>query len=132
MYINNKKVGVFFMISKQVLSLLKITRQTLTRFVNEGKIKIEVLENGFYNYDDEDVYKILSNGVRDIISLSIHTSEDNKKIKNYKGELSKENMRDLLDYKIKTLKVEKSFVDNTLILLCEQVGTQLEVIEIEE
>ena len=129
MYINNKRVGVFFMLSKQVLNLLKVTRPTLTKFVNEGRIKVEVLENGFYNYDDEDVYKILSNGVRNIISLSIYASEDNKKIKNYKGELSKENIRDLLDYKIKTLRIEKSFVDNTLILLCEQVGTKLEVLD---
>ena len=117
------------MLSKQVLNLLKVTRPTLTKFVNEGRIKVEVLENGFYDYDDEDVYKILSNGVRNIISLSIYASEDNKKIKNYKRELSKENIRDLLDYKIKTLRVEKSYIDNTLILLCEQVGTKLEVID---
>lgn len=115
------------MVSKQVLNLLKITRQTLTRFVNEGKIKIKVLENGFYDYDDEDVYKILSGGIRNTVSL--YTSEDNKKIKNYISKLSKENIRDLLDYKIKVLRIERPFVDNTLILLCEQLGTRLEVIE---
>ena len=45
--------------SAEVLKLLKITRPTLTNYIKLGKIKVTKLGNGYYNYDDESIYKFL-------------------------------------------------------------------------
>ena len=46
--------------SKEVLKLLKITRVTLSKYyVRTGLIRVVELPNGYYNYRDEDVYKLL-------------------------------------------------------------------------
>lgn len=50
--------------SKEVLRLLKIARPTLTKYIREGIIKIEVLPNKRYEYNDEDVYKLLYKGIK--------------------------------------------------------------------
>lgn len=42
--------------SKEVLKILKVTRPTLTKYVKEGKIKTTLLSNGFYEYNDDDVF----------------------------------------------------------------------------
>ena len=55
--------------SKEVLELLQITRSTLTKYVKEGIIKIEVLPNGGYDYDKESVYKLFNKGVDRKIEL---------------------------------------------------------------
>lgn len=55
--------------SKEVLELLQITRPTLTKYVKEGIIKIEVLPNGGYDYDKESVYKLFNKGVDRKIEL---------------------------------------------------------------
>ena len=44
--------------TKEVLQILKIHRQTLSRYVKEGKIKVIRLPNKTYNYNDEDVYRL--------------------------------------------------------------------------
>ncbi|HEX7628364.1 MAG TPA: IS607 family transposase, partial [Candidatus Methanoperedens sp.] len=41
--------------SKEVLNLLRISRQTLTRYVSNGTIRVEVQPNKYYNYNEEDV-----------------------------------------------------------------------------
>ena len=43
--------------AKEVLELLKITRETLSRVVKRGDIKAIKCPNGRYLYDKEDVYK---------------------------------------------------------------------------
>ena len=40
------------MLSKEVLDLLKITRQTLTRYVKTGLIRTITLPNGRYDYNN--------------------------------------------------------------------------------
>jgi predicted site-specific integrase-resolvase len=50
--------------TKEVLNLLCITRQTLTKYVKNGTIRINILPNGRYDYNDEDVYKIFNKGVK--------------------------------------------------------------------
>ena len=50
--------------AKEVLNLLKITRQTLTKYVKEGIIKVDVLPNGRYEYDEESVYAFLNKDVK--------------------------------------------------------------------
>jgi predicted site-specific integrase-resolvase len=45
--------------AKQVLKLLKITRPTLTAYVQNNKILVTKLPNGYYDYDDNSVYSFL-------------------------------------------------------------------------
>ena len=116
------------MLSKQILNLLKVTRPTLTKFVNEGKIKVEVLENGFYNYNDEDVYKILSDGIRIRAGMGIN----NEKLIDFNYGTVENIMNDLLMYKIKILYIDKKLIDNTLKILCDKIGTKLEVLDNEK
>ena len=52
------------MTSKEVLRLLGVTRQTLTKYVKQGVIKVTTLPNGRYNYDDESVYNFLNKDVK--------------------------------------------------------------------
>jgi len=44
--------------ANEVLRILGITRQTLTRYVKEGKIRVKQLHNGRYDYNEEDVWKL--------------------------------------------------------------------------
>ena len=48
------------MTAKEVLRVLQITRQTLTKYVKEGKLKVTVKGNGRYDYDTDSVYKMLN------------------------------------------------------------------------
>lgn len=47
------------MTSKMVLKLLHITRPTLSKYVKNGTLRVTVLPNNRYDYNDEDVYKFL-------------------------------------------------------------------------
>lgn len=49
--------------SKEVLELLQITRPTLTKYVKENLIKVNILPNGRYDYDKDSVYKLFNKGV---------------------------------------------------------------------
>ena len=48
------------MTAKEVLRVLQITRQTLTKYVKEGKLKVTIKGNGRYDYDADSVYKMLN------------------------------------------------------------------------
>ena len=50
--------------TKNVLRLLKITRPTLTKYVKTGVIRVNVLPNKRYEYNDEDVYKFLNKDMK--------------------------------------------------------------------
>ena len=50
--------------SKSVLRLLQITRPTLTKYVKTGVIRVNVLPNKRYEYNDEDVYKFLNKDMK--------------------------------------------------------------------
>lgn len=50
--------------AKDVLKLLRISRSTLTNYVNNGTIRVIKKHNGFYNYNEEDVYKIAYGDVK--------------------------------------------------------------------
>ena len=43
--------------SARVLKLLHISRQTLVKYVKDKEIRVTELPNGFYEYNDEDVYR---------------------------------------------------------------------------
>jgi len=44
--------------AKEVLKILQITRQTLSTYVRNGKIKVLLLDNGRYRYDPLSVYSL--------------------------------------------------------------------------
>lgn len=50
--------------SRDVLNLLRITRQTLTKYVKDGVIKVTVLPNGRYDYDEKSVYSFLNKDIK--------------------------------------------------------------------
>lgn len=49
--------------AKEVLQILKVTRQTLTKYVKEGRVKVTVKANGQYDYDLDSVYKLLNKDI---------------------------------------------------------------------
>lgn len=49
---------------KKVLKLLQVTRPTLCSYVKKGIIKTKRLPNGFYEYDEESVYKLLEEDLK--------------------------------------------------------------------
>ena len=50
--------------AKEVLNLLNISRVTLHKYVKLGKIKVKKLNNGYYDYDINSVYSLLSVDIR--------------------------------------------------------------------
>mgnify|MGYP000013351826 FL=1 len=54
------------MTSKEVLNTLRISRGTLTKYVKIGLIKVENLPFGRYNYNKDDVYKIINKSDRKV------------------------------------------------------------------
>lgn len=49
--------------AKEVLQILKVTRQTLTKYVKEGRVRVTVKGNGQYDYDSDSVYKLLNKDI---------------------------------------------------------------------
>lgn len=50
--------------AKDVLKLLRISRQTLTKYVKDGIIKVKTLPTGRYEYDEESVYAFLNKDLK--------------------------------------------------------------------
>ncbi len=46
--------------SKEVMKLMNISRTTLFYYTKNGKIKVTKFDNGYYDYDEESVFKLLS------------------------------------------------------------------------
>ena len=64
---------------KEVLKLLKITRQTLNKYKKEGRIKTTQLPNGYFEYDKNDVYKILNKNIERYNVLYCRVSSSSQK-----------------------------------------------------
>ena len=52
------------MLAKDVLRVLGITRPTLTKYVKTGIIRVTVLPNKRYDYNEEDVYGFLNKDMK--------------------------------------------------------------------
>ena len=52
------------MFAKDVLRILQVSRPTLTKYVKTGIIRVHVMPNGHYDYNEEDVYKFLNKDVK--------------------------------------------------------------------
>ena len=50
--------------SKEVLQFLNISRVSLCKYVKNGSIKVTKLDNGYYDYDDESVFKFAKKDIR--------------------------------------------------------------------
>lgn len=60
--------------AQKVLKLLQI--QTLTKYVKDGILEVEVLGNGRYNYVDESVYKFLNKDIKTVIYARVSTQKN--------------------------------------------------------
>ncbi len=70
--------------AKDVLRLLRISRNTLHRYAENGTIKFSKLPSGFYNYDEVDVYKILNKDIirKNYIYARVSTPKQKKDLEN--------------------------------------------------
>lgn len=70
--------------ANEVLKLLRITRQTLTKYVKNGTIKVKVLPNGRYDYDEDSVYSLLFDGLerKTYIYARVSTPKQKKDLEN--------------------------------------------------
>ena len=50
--------------AKEVLKLLKISRATLFNYTRDGKLKVTKLDNGYYDYEEESVFKVIKKDSR--------------------------------------------------------------------
>ena len=78
------KGAVFLMKAKEVLSILRITRPTLTKYVKNGTIKVQVLPNGRYDYDEKSVYDFLNKNVdrKTVLYCRVSTQKQKLDLKN--------------------------------------------------
>lgn len=70
--------------SKEVLSMLGISRVTLCRYVKLGKIRTVELPNGYYSYNKEDVYRLKGLDVKrkKVVYARVSTSKQKKDLEN--------------------------------------------------
>jgi len=50
--------------AKDVLKTLKVSRGTLSAYVKRGWIDVDRLPNGYYDYDEQDVFNLLNKGIK--------------------------------------------------------------------
>lgn len=77
--------------SCKVLKLLNITRPTLCRYVKNGLVKFKQLPNGFYDYEEESIYKLLNKNIerKNIIYTRVSTQKQKNDLENQKAILRK-------------------------------------------
>jgi len=68
----------------EVLNLLHISRKTLHVYAATGKIRYTVMPNGYYDYNDEDVYKLLNRDVKrkTVIYARVSTNKQKNDLNN--------------------------------------------------
>jgi len=75
---------LLIMKAKEVLNLLRISRKTLHVYVGTGKIRYTVMPNGYYDYNEEDVYKLLTRDVKrkTVIYARVSTNKQKNDLNN--------------------------------------------------
>ena len=70
--------------AKQILSLLRVTRATLCRYVKQGVVNVRLLPNKDYDYDEESVYKLLNKNVvrQNVIYARVSTAKQKQDLEN--------------------------------------------------
>lgn len=75
--------------TNKVLKILQITRPTLTKYVKVGKIRVITKPNGFYDYNEDDVYSLAGYSTRRLtVAYSrVSTNKQKKTLKARKNQL---------------------------------------------
>ncbi len=75
--------------AKDVLNLLQIFRKTLHVYAMNGRIRYTLMPNKMYNYNEEDVYKILNKDInrKTIIYARVSTAKQKNDLQNQIQEL---------------------------------------------
>lgn len=70
--------------ANEALSILRVTRPTLARYVKEGKINATELPTGIYDYDEESIYKFLNKNVqrKTVLYCRVSTAKQKKDLMN--------------------------------------------------
>ena len=70
--------------SKDVLKILKISRVTLSKYVKENKIRVRKLPNGYYDYNEDDVYGFIGEGYKrkNVIYARVSTNKQKNDLEN--------------------------------------------------
>ena len=70
--------------ANEALSILRVTRPTLARYVKEGKINATELPTGRYDYDEESIYKFLNKNVqrKTVLYCRVSTVKQKKDLMN--------------------------------------------------
>lgn len=70
--------------AKEVLSLLGIARQTLSRYVKEGVVTVHINPKGRYEYDSESVFKFLNKNIerKTYLYARVSTNKQKKDLQN--------------------------------------------------
>jgi len=69
--------------AREVMKLLGISRTTLYLYTKDGKIKTTKLDNGYYDYDEQSVFKIMKKDTRvNIIYARVSTYKQKKDLSN--------------------------------------------------
>lgn len=79
-----KLEGGYIMRACEVMKLLRISRQTLSNYTKKGLIRTTTLVNGRYDYNTDDVYKLLNNDVerKTCIYARVSTVKQKKDLEN--------------------------------------------------
>jgi len=65
--------------SKEVLSILNVTRVTLMNYVKTGKIKATKMKNGYYDYNESSVFSFIKKDFRiNVIYARVSTNKQKK------------------------------------------------------
>ncbi len=70
--------------SKEVLKILKISRVTLWKYVKSGKIRVKQEPNGYYIYNDSDVYSLagIEEGRLNVVYARVSTQKQKQDLQN--------------------------------------------------
>ncbi len=70
--------------SKEILKILKISRVTLWKYVKSGKIRVKQEPNGYYIYNDSDVYSLagIEDGRLNVVYARVSTQKQKQDLKN--------------------------------------------------
>lgn len=70
--------------AKEAIKVLEISRMTLHNYVKQGKIRVRTKDNGFYDYNGDDVYRLLNKDCdrRDVIYARVSSSSQKKDLEN--------------------------------------------------
>ncbi len=123
--------------ASEVLRLLRVTRQTLSKYVKDGTISVDVKPNGQYDYNAEDVFNLISPTFKRQSFLYLKDFEDfpkddfnmvlidNPDSRNKYAQLIDE----ILQFHVKKLTIEeKQYSNDELFLLkniCKRCGVKL-------